>query len=165
MANTRRKWTSGKIIENKKSVDVMILSGYKLEEIGIKIEVTKEYIRQYIRDNGFYDSWKKAKSERRQIPQRLVDIILNYTLNKAKEECVEDAVLYYLGKGYSTRKSNYDLTKLVSLVAYYKTMEAGGYRQLAELSGIGEGASGASKVQKVLRRMGKKSLNWNWGTH
>lgn len=170
----RYKRNYGKLVDNRDLVDDMILEGKTLVEIGNRIGVTKERIRQYVIQNGLHDLWEEAKEERKRLKsnlrQSLVDVVLKHTLDKAKETGDEEAVLYYLGKKYTRQRSRHTLKGLINLVRLYKLAQendnGSSYRKLAEISGIGKGDSGASVVHasvvhQTLRRMGFKSLKWS----
>src|SRR3989344_1355742 len=164
-----RRWTNGKIGMNRELIDDMILDGMNSREIGDRIGVKRQYIDSYIKD-GLQDIWKEAKKERAEskrdmhLYQTIADLVLKYTLDRARESDVEEAVLYYLGKEYIKSKSRISLENLISLVRVYKFSrenEPLSFMKIAEASGIGYGYSGASLANQILKKMRFKSLKWS----
>jgi len=158
----------GKFVTHKTIIDDMILEGEAFENIGPKVGLTRERIRQYAVLEGLYDLWKEAKKEKREFErttkQSLVDMVLKQTIDKADETDDRDAILYYLGKIYSKKRSTIEFEKLKKLFRTYdeaqKTVPLS-YRHLAKISGMGVGNNGAVTVRSILRKSGKTSLKWS----
>ena len=148
-------------VKRKPLIDRLIQRGdYSLEQLGEEDGTCRENIRQYILNSGQYELWKQKREEIKKAPKDLCQVLLNVCAQKSHEEgfAIEKAFEYYLDCNKDPR---IDVERVIRILQYYEDAREKGETSSYKKIGESVGNASASYVQRVLSKLGLKSLNWS----